>query len=202
MVEAQHCSEVLLRQRRRRLHRDVGIGVGGIAHHQHPDIARRDRVERLALRGEDRRIGRQQVLAFHAGTARARTDQQCVVEIHECRRRVAMRAHPGQQREGAVVKFHHHALQRLLCLFVRYLQQLQDHRLVLAQHVAIGDAKQQRISDLSGGAGDGDTHRGFGHLEFSWDRKVRKGWKGRNACRRADAGAMRRRLESVGKNVS
>jgi hypothetical protein len=68
-----------------------------------------------------------------------------------------------QQREGAVVELHHHALQRLLRLVVGYLEHLQDHRLVGAEHFAGGDAKQQRIADLTGGAGDGDAYGGFGH---------------------------------------
>ena len=37
------------------------------------------------------------------------------------------------------------------------LEQLQDHRLVLAEHVAGGDAEQQAVADLAGGAGDGDA---------------------------------------------
>jgi hypothetical protein len=40
-------------------------------------------------------------------------------------------------------------------LLVGDLQQLQDDRLVLAQHLARGDAEQQGIADLAGGAGDG-----------------------------------------------
>ena len=72
-----------------------------------------------------------------------------------------MRDHAGQQREGAVVQLHHHALQRLLRLVVGNLQQLQDHRLVVAEHVAGGDAEQQAVADLAGGAGDGDANGGF-----------------------------------------
>jgi hypothetical protein len=67
-----------------------------------------------------------------------------------------VRFHAGQQREGAVLQFHHHALQRLLRAFSSgTLQQLQDDRLVLAQHLAAGDAEQQGITDLAGGTGDG-----------------------------------------------
>ena len=52
------------------------VGVGRVADHQHADVAIRHFVHRLALRGEDLRIGHQQVLALHAGAARARADQQ------------------------------------------------------------------------------------------------------------------------------
>jgi hypothetical protein len=43
VVEAEHRREVLLRQRRRRAHRDVAVGVGGVAHDQHANVARRRR---------------------------------------------------------------------------------------------------------------------------------------------------------------
>src|SRR5207248_5983097 len=50
-----------------------------------------------------------------------------------------------------------HALERLLRLLVGNLQQLQDHRLVLAEHLARGDAEQEGITDLAGGTGDGNA---------------------------------------------
>ena len=71
--------------------------------------------------------------------------------------------HAGQQREGAVVEFHHDALQRGLRLLHGQFEHLQDDRLVLAEHFATGDAEHQSIADLTGGAGDGDTNGGFGH---------------------------------------
>ena len=70
---------------------------------------------------------------------------------------------PGEQREGAVVELHHHALQRLLRLLVGDLEQLQDDRLVLAEHLARGDAEQQGIADLAGGAGDRDSNGCLAH---------------------------------------
>ena len=41
------------------------------------------------------------------------------------------------------------------------LQHLQDHRLVGAEHLAGGDAEQQAVADLAGGAGHGDSNGGF-----------------------------------------
>ena len=70
VVEAHHRREILLRQRRRGLHRDVGVGVGRVADDEHLDVARGDLVERLALLGEDLGVLQQQVLALHAGAAR------------------------------------------------------------------------------------------------------------------------------------
>ncbi len=60
--------------------------------------------------------------------------------------------------ERAVVQLHHHALERLLGLLVGNLQQLEDDGLVLAEHLAAGDAEQQAVADLAGGTGDGDAH--------------------------------------------
>jgi len=52
-----------------------------------------------------------------------------------------------------------HAAQHRLRL--RQVQQLQDDRLLVSQHVAVGDAEQRGVADLSGGAGDSDADRCF-----------------------------------------
>src|SRR5467141_256322 len=106
----------------------------------------------------------EQVLALHAGTARPRADQQRDVDIAERDLRLGGGRHALEQGKGAVVELHHHALQRLLRLLVRDLEHLQDHRLVPPQHLARGDAKQQRVADLAGGAGHGDAYGDFGHV--------------------------------------
>src|SRR5690606_30379053 len=82
-----------------------------------------------------------------ARTTWARTHQQGVVSVLERSCRVVGGAHTVQQREGAVVEFHDHALERLerRC----DLQQLQLHRLILAEHVARRDPEQQGVTDLT-----------------------------------------------------
>jgi len=55
-----------------------------------------------------------------------------------------------QQREGAVVELHHHALQSLLRALIGNFQQLKDNRLVFAEHFAAGDAEQQAVANLAG----------------------------------------------------
>ena len=122
-----------------------------------------DLVQRLALRREDLAVRLEQVLALHARAARPRADQQRHADILEGDHRIGSRDHALQQRERAVVEFHHHALERLLRFLVRDLEQLQDDRLVLAEHFAAGDAEQEAIADLAGCAGDCDTNGGFGH---------------------------------------
>ena len=149
--------KVLLRQRRRRFHRDVGIGVGWIADDQHLHVARSHRVERLALLDEDFRVVEQQVLAFHPGTARLGADQHRDVGVLERDLRVAGAEHAGEQRKGAILEFHHDAGQRGLRLFERKFEQLQDHRLILPQHFARCDPEDEGVANLAGGAGDGDA---------------------------------------------
>ena len=60
----------------------------------------------------------------------------------------------GQRGEGAVVELHHDPLEGLQRR--GDLQQAQLDRGVLAQQVAAGEAEQQAVADLAGGAGDGD----------------------------------------------
>ena len=84
--------------------------------------------------------------------ARTGADQQGDVDVLEGDQRVGGGDHAGQQRERAVFQLHHHALQRGLGLLIVQLEQLQDDRLVLAQHFAGSDAEQQGVADLASGA--------------------------------------------------
>ncbi len=150
--------------------RDQRVGVGRIADHQHLDVAPGVVVQRLALRSEDRAVGLEQVLALHAGAARARADQQGVVDVLEGDVEVVGGDDAGQGREGAVVELHHHALQRGQRR--GDLEQVQDHRLIGAEHVAGGDAEQQGVTDLAGGAGDGNTDGSFHRVDLAVVQKI------------------------------
>ena len=68
------------------------------------------------------------------GSARTRANQQGNIDIFERGHRVGMRTHADKQRKRAIFKFHHHTLEGFLCLFIGDFQQLQDHRLIFAQH--------------------------------------------------------------------
>ena len=107
------------------------------------------------------------------GTARPGADQQRAVRRPERDLRVGRSAHPGQQPEGAVLHLHHDAFECGLCLVERKLQQLQDHRLIRAEHLATGDAEQQAVADLTGGAGDGYAD-GLLHGRGSWRALARR----------------------------
>ena len=55
-------------------------------------------------------------------------------------------------------------VKRRLRLVDGQFQQLQDDRLVAAQHFARGDAEEEGVADLAGGAGHGDADGCFhGH---------------------------------------
>jgi hypothetical protein len=71
-------------------------------------------------------------------------------------RRVVGADDARKERKGAVVEFHAHSLEGFHGR--GDIQQLQDHRLAVAEHRAGGDAKQECVADLAGGAGDGDSN--------------------------------------------
>ncbi len=163
VIQAHHGGELARPQARSVLHRDQRVGVGRVSYDQHADLSCGHRIERFALRSEDLAVGLEQVLALHSGAARARANEQGDPRVLERNRRIGRSRHPMQERKAAVVELHHHAAQRFLRLFVRDLEQLQDDRLILAEHLAARDPEQQGIADLSGSAGDRDSNRGLGH---------------------------------------
>jgi len=107
-----------------------------------------------------------------AAVALARAHQQRHLGVLERDHRIRGWDHAVQQRKRAVVELHHHAPERFLRLLVRNLEQLQDHRLILAEHLAAGNAKQQAVADLAGSASDGDANGGFRHHENSGFRET------------------------------
>ena len=94
---------------------DQSIGIRRIADHQYPNVTTGVIVNRFALYREDLCICFKQVLAFHAGATRARTDQQRVVTVVECHIRIVSSNDAGQCWKRTIVEFHHHALQRRKC---------------------------------------------------------------------------------------
>jgi hypothetical protein len=84
VIQARHGGEITPRIEAGRVAAgDQRVGIGGVAHHQHAQRTVRDRVQRLALRGKDLRVGQQQILAFHARPARPRAHQQRDVAVAE-----------------------------------------------------------------------------------------------------------------------
>ena len=169
VVEAQHGGEVFCGQVGGGLHGDVGVGVGGIADDQHFHIAVGHFVQGCALHGENLRVGLQEVGAFHAFAARARADEDGNLRVFKGNFGIVGGGHAGQERESAVLQFHHHAFDGVLRL--RQVEKLQNHGLVFAEHFAGCDAEKQGIADLAGCAGYGNTDGGF-HINAPLRRLV------------------------------
>ena len=74
-----------------------------------------------------------------------------------------------KQRERAIVQFHHHAFERAERGW--NLDQMKSERLIGAEHLPGGDAKQERVTDLPGGAGhsdfNGSFHGAISHKRFA-----------------------------------
>ena len=123
-------------------------------------VVRGDLVECLALCGEDRAVGLEQVTALHALGPRACADEEGEVRALEDLRRVRTDLDTGERRERAVVELHDHALESLQRRLD--LQQPQLHRGVGAEQGTAGDAEEQAVADLAGGTGHGHLD-GLGH---------------------------------------
>ncbi len=141
--------------------RDQGVGVGRVAHDEGLDVLRRRVVDRLALRTEDAAVGLEEIGALHAGLAGHGAHEQGVVGVAEGHVGVVGLDHAGEQREGAVVELHGHALEGAEGR--GDLEHLQDDGLVRPEHLARGDTEEHGVTDLTGGAGDGYANGGFAH---------------------------------------
>ena len=197
VIEPHHRGEAFRIEFRRILLCNQRVRIRGIADHEHFHFALRVRVQRLALRREDRAVGFEQVLALHACAARTRADEQRVVDVLERDVRVIGRDDTRERRKRAIVEFHrqrHATRQR-----GRDFKQLQDHRLILAEHVAGGDAEQQGIADLAGCAGDGNADGGFHRMTpmmrfDSWKAELITGLHLRRPAKAGIPRLARRRL--------
>ena len=85
-----------------------------------------------------------------------RADQQRDVHAVEGVVRVVVQIEPAQQRKGAVDQLHRDALERAHRR--RDLQQPQIDRLIGAEQLPGGDAKDEAVADLPGCAGDCDSY--------------------------------------------
>ena len=92
-------------------------------------------------------------------SARTGADEQGEVDAVEDLVGVVADLDAGERRERAVVELHDDALERLERRLD--LEQLQLDRGVRAEQRAAGDAEQQAVADLAGGAGHGDLDGGL-----------------------------------------
>ena len=140
---------------------DQAVGVGRVADHEDAHICCRIGVDRLALHRKDRSIGTQQILTLHPLTARACTNQQGPVDIFESGIGIITEHHAGQQGESTVIQFHRHPIKgrQRWCDF----QHVQDHWLIGAKKIAVGNPKDEGITNVAGRTCYGDTNGCFHH---------------------------------------
>ena len=155
VIQAGHRREAVRRQRGRIALRDQRIGVGWIAHHQHAHVAAATASSALPWAENILAFSNSRSLRSMPGTARPGADQHGEIAVLEADVGIGRGRHLVQSREGAVVQLHHHALHRRARR--RDLQQIQIDRLIGAEHLTRCDAKRQRITDIAGGARDGDS---------------------------------------------
>ena len=106
---------------------------------------------------EDLAVVLEEIGAFHAGAARLGADEQAPVGVFESDGGVGGLDNAFEQRKGAVVEFHGDAFERFKGFFDRGLDELQDDRLVRAEHGAGSDPEEKGVTNLAGGAGNCDT---------------------------------------------
>jgi hypothetical protein len=164
VVEAREGGEALGRHAGGRGgRRDERVGVRRVADHDGTYVIGGDLADRGALRSEDAGVGREEIAALHARSARSRAD--------EHRDAAAVERHPGvvaqldavEEREGAVLQLERRAFGGTHPL--RDLEQPEPNRTLRAEHVAGGDAEEQGVADLPAGPGDGHGGGCAGHAQ-------------------------------------
>jgi hypothetical protein len=112
---------------------DEGVGIGRIADDQDLHIPIRRLIERSALSAENLRIRNEQILAFHARSARTCADQQSHLAIPKSRFRIVGCDDRLQRGKRAVRKLHEDALERAEGR--GDFQEVQPDRRIRAQHL-------------------------------------------------------------------
>ena len=112
------------------------------------------RLDRFAGIGEDGPVDTNQVSTLHAFLARHAPHTQHEIAVAKALFESAAIGfdHSGERREGAVVEFHDHTVERRHDR--RHFNQVQDDRLLWSENLSRRQAKNERIANLSGGPGD------------------------------------------------
>ena len=151
-IKTGHRKETILWHTVRVVHGDQCVGVAGISYNQHAHIAGRIAGDGLTLTRENLAVDAEQIATLHSRLAWHGADQQGPVGAIESLIKIRSSHHFVEQRKGAVIQFHHHALQRSHAGFD--LDEPQIHRLVRTKNKTGCDAKKKRVADLASSAGD------------------------------------------------
>ena len=113
VIETGHGGELPGIEIRGIFHRDQGVGVSGVANHEHPHVPAGVSIQSLSLRPEDLAVFGQQITSLHAFAAWLGTDQQSVLDVLESNVGIIGCHHVVKQRKGAVIELHHDPVQSL-----------------------------------------------------------------------------------------
>ena len=160
LVEAGHREEVFGRHAAGGTQGDEGVGVARVTDDEDLDGLLGVACDGFALTDEDLAVDAEQVLALHAVLARDRADEQAPIGVLEAFVEVAGGDDVGEQRERAVLEFHHHAGEGVET--GSDFDKVEGDRLVGAEDGAGGEAEDGGVTDVAGGAGDGDANGGLG----------------------------------------
>ena len=161
VVEPHHGVEPIVGHILGGVHGDQGIGIGRVAHDQHPNVVGGMVVDGLALGSENFAVGGEQVGALLALAARHGAHQECGIGAVEGFLQFVGDHNVFEQRECGVIQLHGHTLGA--AERHRDFQQLQLNGGVFAVHIAVGNAPQQGVGDLASCAGHGNLLDGLGH---------------------------------------
>lgn len=159
VVESGHGVEVLVGDAGGVVRADQGVGVGGVADHQGLEVAGGVIVDGLSGVYEDLAVVGDEVISLLTLGSRLGADEQGVVSVGETDGLVSSGDDLLDEGEGAVIKLHLEGLKG--ALGEGEVDQLEDHWLVLSEHLSVGDTEGGGVSDVAGGAGKGDSDSGL-----------------------------------------
>ncbi len=159
LVEAGECGPAVGRHRvTGGVPGDEAVRIARVTDHHDPHVLRSVLRDGPALVDEDRAVLTDEVAALHAGPAGDAADEQDPVGVLVTLRAVAARRHAREQRIRAILELHDNALRLLDDR--RDVGEPQIDLGLRAEHLARGNAGQERICDLTRRTGDDDPHGG------------------------------------------
>ena len=163
MIEAGKSREVLLGDRGGVQHGNTGIGVGRVSHNQNLHGLLGVLIQGLALVLEDGAVLGQKILPLHTLLPGESTDEDSVVDILEGLLQVGGADDSVNERVRAIFQFENNTLQSFLAK--RDIQEVEDHVLLRAEHMSLGDQREESIANLTSGSGNQNSN-GRGHCVF------------------------------------
>ena len=160
LIESRHGEPAISRDVGSIVHRDKAVGVARVSNHKDANIGSSRTLNGLPLPRKDLSIDAEQVSALHTCLARDAPDKQGPVGVAETLVEIASGTNIAEKREGTVVQLHDDTLQSLHGRLD--LKQVERDRLIRSEEFPRRNAKEKRITDLSGCTSNGYTYRLLG----------------------------------------